>query len=157
MILTLASAALIPSARLLAKPDFHLPVHHSCDKKLAEMITALERASWQAGLDWDVEAADAIYADDFFEILCDGSLAFKEDILNDLINHAWEFTYFKMSEIAVVPMNESSALIRYKIECGIKDGANVDIYHLIVTSSYAKIRGRWQGTSYQETSLDGTA
>jgi hypothetical protein len=151
MILTLASAALIPSARLLAKPHIHLPDHNSCDKNLADMIADLERATWQADVDCDVATADAIYADVYFEVLYTGDVLFKEEILADLPNEVGCFESFEMSDINVIPMNESAALIRYKIDlvyCG-------ELYHLLVTSSYAKIRGRWRCCSYQEANLDG--
>jgi hypothetical protein len=151
MLATLASAALIPPARLLAKPHFHLPVHHSCDKQLADTITALERASWQANVNRDVATNDAIYADGYFEVLYTGEVFFKEGILEDLAAcPPGTYGSFEMSDINVIPMNESAALIRYKVDL-VYDG---ELYHLMVTSSYAKIRGRWQCCSYQEANLD---
>jgi hypothetical protein len=157
MILTLASAtvaALIPSNRLLANPDFRLPAHHSCDQKLADTIAALEHASWQAGMNFDVHAADALYANEFVEVLQDGSLYTKEQLLQDLRDHAYVITNFEMTEISVVRLSASSALIRYRITAGFDFGDGVVwTFDLRVTSTYGKVRGQWKAFSYQETNV----
>ena len=157
MFLTLASATLVawtPSTRLLARPDFRLPVHHSCDRNLTETITALERASWQAGMDFDVKAADALYAEEFIEVLQDGSLYTREQLLQDLRDHAYVITDFEMAEIGVVRLSESSALIRYRITAGFDFGDGVIYtFDLRVTSTYGKVRGQWKAFSYQETNI----
>jgi hypothetical protein len=155
LILSLAIAAtLIPSARMLANPDFHLPAHYSCDKKLADTITALEKAGWQANTCYDFRAAEALYADQYVEVLQDGSLYTKKQLVQDLRAHAWVVTSFEMSEICVVRLSESSALIRYRITAGFDFGDGVVYtFDLRVTSTYAQVWGQWKGFSYQETNI----
>jgi hypothetical protein len=85
MILGLASAALIPSTGLLANgnPDRH--DHHGCDRKFAEMITALEHRSWDLNTvprnPNRLKIAEALFTEDFFEILGTGTLVFRVDTL----------------------------------------------------------------------------
>ena len=156
MILTLASAALIPSARLLAKPGLHFPDHSACDRKLAEIISNLEHTAWETFKTYDLQTWKKVYADGFFEILEDGSFWTREDLIADIESHVWQ-TDYTMSDIAVIQTSETSALLRYVINVDyVYNGVETFNTYAQALSSYAKIRGRWQGTSYQETSLDGT-
>jgi hypothetical protein len=165
LLAALASATLVPTSRLLAaatttgqKPDAP-----TADADLAATITALERASWAAFKACDVEAWSALYADTFFELLADASFWTKAQVLDDIRSHAWETHSYTMSEIRVVPMNETAALITYKIDASFtwhtKDeatGQPVDkpyTTNAYATCAYAKVDGRWQGFIYQETGM----
>ena len=165
LIAALASAAHVPGSRLLAaattpplQPDATAP-----EPDLTATITALERASWAAYKACDVEAWSALYADAFFELLADASYWTKAQVLDDIRSRAWETHSYTMSEIRVVPMNESAALITYKIDAAFtwhtKDeatGQPVDKPHTTnayATCVYAKVSGRWRGFIYQETSV----
>lgn len=164
LIAALASAVLVPNSRLLAaatpaaKPDAT-----PTEKDLAATITALERASWDAFKACDAEAWSAICADAFFERLADASFWTKEQVLDDIRSRAWETHNYTMSEIRVVPMNDSAALITYKIDASFtwhtKDEATSQPVakpyqtHAYATSVHAKVGGRWQGFIYQETGV----
>jgi hypothetical protein len=165
LLAALASATLVPTSRLLAaatttsqKPDAP-----AADADLAATITALERSSWAAFKACDTKAWSAIYADAFFELLADATFWTKAQVLDDIRSRAWETHSYTMSEIRVVPMNESAALITYKIDASFtwhtKDeatGQPVDkpcTTNAYATSVYAKVGGRWQGFLYQETGV----
>jgi hypothetical protein len=158
MLTALATAALIPSSRLLAAPGANCH-----EKNLAATLTALERASWEAYQAYDVKKWDSIYADTFFELLADASFWTKEEVMADIRSRAWETHWFEMSEIRVEPMNETSALICYKIDAEFtwhttdeETGEPVAIPYITnayATCAYAKIRGRWKGCIYQETGV----
>jgi Domain of unknown function (DUF4440) len=164
LLTALASAALVPSSRLLAaatpaaKPDTTPP-----EKDPAATITALERASWDAFKACDAKAWSAIYADAFFELLADATFWTKEQVLDDIRSRAWKTHSYTISEIRVVPMNETAALITYKIDASFtwhtKDeatGKPVDepyTTNAYATCVYAKVAGRWQGFLYQETGV----
>jgi len=164
LLTALASATLVPTSRLLAAttsaPMADASAH---DPDLTSTITALERASWEAFKAYDVEAWSALYADTFFELLADASFWTKEQVLDDIRSRAWETHRYAMSEIRVVPMNESAALITYKIDATFtwhtKDeatGQPVDkpyVTNAYATCVYAKVAGRWRGFIYQETGV----
>jgi hypothetical protein len=165
MILTLALAALLPSSLLCAnsKPatPFCLPGHSTTDRQLTRTITALEKSSWEAGMCYNWEAAEALYANEFVEVLADGSLFTKKQLVQDLKDQAWVITEFTMpaSEICVVRLSESSALIRYRIVATFDFGPDelgdpiLMTFNLMVTSTYAQVWGQWKAFSYQETEI----
>jgi hypothetical protein len=167
LLTALASAALVPSSRLLAAATpAAKPEATSSEKDLAATITALERASWDAFKACDAKAWSALYADAFFELLADATFWTKEQVLDDIRSRAWETHSYTMNEIRVVPMNDSAAFITYKIDATFtwhtKDeatGKPVDkpyVTNAYATCVYTRVGGRWQGFIYQETGVPAT-
>ncbi|MBE2216110.1 MAG: nuclear transport factor 2 family protein [Opitutaceae bacterium] len=164
MLTALASAALVPNSRLLAAtPPTAKAETPAPDPDLAATITALERASWDAFKACDAKSWGALYADAFFEMLADATFWTKEQVLDDIRSRAWETHHYTMSEIRVVPMNDSAAFITYKIDASFtwhtKDeatGKPVDkpyTTNAYATCVYAKVDECWQGFIYQETGV----
>ncbi len=156
MILALASAALIPPTRLLADWNSDRHGHHACDKKFAQMITALEHQSWNLNtvpLDPNrLKIAEAFFAEDFFEILGTGYLSDREETLATVASGLFLVDPdYKFWDDFVVRTSETSALIFYRMIVNYTwDGVPYtdDIW---VTSSYALIKGRWRCCCYHET------
>jgi hypothetical protein len=157
MITALASAALVPIHRLAAGTPSVPSAHTSCDKKLAAIITALERGTWEAWQANDAKAWGSLLTDRFFEITADGWISTKQDVIDLIHAGTWQTPRFEMSEIEVFRPNENTALIRYVIEADFLvtegDVVNPLFTHATAISVYVKIRGKWLCCSYQETTL----
>jgi hypothetical protein len=152
MILTLASAALIPSTRLFANGGFDRHGRLACDKKFAQMITDLEHLSWDISKTHDLEAAKELFADDFFEVIGTGDLSSRQELLDVIA--AGVFTVhdgYQFFDDFVVRTTETSALINYRMIVTYDYYGEVYTDDLRATSSYAKIKGRWRCCSYHET------
>lgn len=117
--LTLATAAMLPSPVLFANPPATAPScqpgHGSETRPDTRQITALDEASRLAGKDFDLRAADALYSAGFFEVLMDGSVVTRQGWLDTSSEHSFVINSFEFSKIEVVRLNDSSALIRYRI------------------------------------------
>jgi hypothetical protein len=153
LILTLALAAMLPSSRLPGSPEPCGPGHPTCDKRFADMITTLEHTSWEIGQRFDAKAARAFYARDFFEVLMDGSVASKQDLIAALETKTYVINFFEISEVQVVRISDTAALIRYHIFTDYVWNGEPGVADLRVTSSYALINGQWKNCSYQETAI----
>jgi hypothetical protein len=162
MILTLASAALIPSTRLFANGGFDSHGRLNCDKDFAQMITDLELESWHicaAPLKPEhdrLKIFKALYSDDLFEILGNGSFADYSNCMENVTSGLFVVDpNFKFWDDFVVRTSETSALIFYRMIVSWTWGTPDDLYaetdDIWVTSSYAKIKGRWKACCYHET------
>ena len=156
MILTLASAALIPSTRLFANGGSNHHGHHACDKKFAEMITALEHQSWDLNTvplnPNRLKIAEELIAPDFFEVLGYGYLSDREEIMATIASGLFLVNPdYKFWNDFVVRTSETSALINYRMIVEYTYAGDPYKDDIWVTSSYAMIKGRWRYCSYHET------
>lgn len=156
MILTLASAALIPSTRLFANGGFDRHGRLACDKKFAKMITDLEHLTWDlntAPLNPNrLKIAEGLLAEDFFEILGFGYLADREECLANVASGLFLVDpNYQFWNDFVVRTSETSALIFYRMIVSYTWDGEPYTDDIWVTSSYAMIKGRWRITSYHET------
>jgi Domain of unknown function (DUF4440) len=153
MLATLGSAALLPVTRALANSGHDRPSHSSCDRKLKQTIVALETLSWNATkMENPLKVVDALYSADFFEVLADGSMFYRDDVMEMVRTGDFLIDSFTLSEIDVVPTTETAAVLVYRIDASYYwQGVPYNGMVLRVTSTYAKICGQWKNTSYHES------
>jgi hypothetical protein len=153
LILTLAAAALLPSTVLFAAPGLCAPSQSSCDKKLEATIINLEKYNWEIGRTQNLPAAKKFLSDFCFEILNDGTLLSKDDVLGGVVGD-FSMTPVEFSDFHVVRLNEATVVVHYRIVVEFIVSGAPEIsgsYELRATSTYSLIKGCWKYRWYQES------
>jgi hypothetical protein len=151
LILALASAALLPvtlPAGDFGTKGFSFP---SCDKRLTDTITALEHLSWDLHKIHDVRAARALFADDFVEILAFGEVSTKAGLLELIASGQFTVYDYVMSDVKVVRLSATSALIRYRMLVNYDYMGDYTTDDLWAMSVYSVVGGTWRCRYYHET------
>jgi hypothetical protein len=153
LILTLAAAALLPSTALFANPSPCPPSLSSCDKKLEATIINLEKYNWEIGRTQNLPAAKKFLSDFSFEILNDGTVLSKSDVLGGIVGD-FSMTPLEFSDFNVVRLNEATVVVYYRIVVEFIVGGAPEIsgtYELRASSTYSMIKGCWKYRWYQES------
>jgi hypothetical protein len=125
---------------------------------LRELLLALDQQFWVAASKHDLEALDALFADDYLGIGIDGFRWTKAEILGQ---HArvrlgeWKRT----TERELVSLNERAAVLIYEaaFRTYAEDGQPLDEAHQRLLSCWVRRKGRWQVAFSQVTAATGPA
>jgi hypothetical protein len=130
-----------------------------CDKKLEAHIINQEKYCWEIGRTQNLPAAKKFLSDFSFEILNDGTVLSKADVIGGVVGN-FSMTPLEFSDFQVVRLNETTVVVHYRI---LMEYLNPDIpqeycgnYELRATGTYSLIKGCWKYRWYQESLMSFT-
>jgi hypothetical protein len=120
-----------------------------------EKLIANEKAVWDAYKQKDAKALGQLLAEDYYAIEdADGEIMSKAQAIQSV--RSLELTNYEMKDVAVIPINDGSAIVRYKVKM---EGAAFKHAFVpqwsMVSSVWVKRGGKWQNLMYQETKIGG--
>lgn len=120
---------------------------------LHEELIAKEKEVWDAYKRKDAEAVGQLLAEDYYAIEdADGEIMSKMEAI--LSVRELDLAKYEMQNLAVIEINDSSAIVRYKVKIEGAAHKHAFVPHWsIVSSIWVKRAGEWKNLMYQETKM----
>jgi len=120
--------------------------------KLATVIEACERATWEAYRNQQPEVFKALCCPEFYEITADGTLVTLADVLREMPDYV--IKDYSITEVVVTSFADNIAMMRYKLEViYIHKGKDLPVQRSYSNVIYLRRDGLWCAAFYQETPL----
>jgi hypothetical protein len=118
-----------------------------------EALIAKEKEIWEAYKRKDTKALGELLADDYYAVEdADGEIMSKTEAIQSV--RGLELKHYEMKDVTVIPINDGSAIVRYKVKM---EGAAFKHAFVpqwsMVSSIWVKRAGQWQNLMYQETKI----
>jgi RNA polymerase sigma factor (sigma-70 family) len=121
------------------------------DEEFNKEILAMEARFWEAGMKFDTDALEKLYADDFIGISARGRSDKPENI--EAMKHVRDANV-KFSAVEVVRLNKDAAIVTYKADWDVLNRAGTVLERRRdrrISSAWARRDGRWVVVFIQET------
>lgn len=119
---------------------------------LVQLITAQEKAVWEAYKSKDAKALGNLLAEQSYEVDEEGAVLDKNEQLQSLQDLT--ITAYQMKDVKVIPVAPTVAVIRYQLQvAGTYKGEALDSKWAVVSSMWVKCEGKWLNIVYQQTPI----
>lgn len=107
---------------------------------IENQIRALEHSTYTDEVRKNPAALDALFPDDFFEVASDGSIDYKQDIIEYLESEP--VRKWVLEEYKIIPVSEDTWIYTYYLKCFDENGKELN--HTFRSSTWKKSTTLWQ-------------
>ena len=119
----------------------------------SDVLRALERARLRALVDADLEAADALHAEDYQLITPGGAALTKSEYLGGIADGSLDYRTFEAVSDVVVRIFAEACVVRYRAQIEILVDGTLDEGQFWHTDTYERRDGSWQAVWSQATRI----